>query len=131
MSFHQFPAFPGSGWVDEIGEGKGKGFNINIPLPPGSGTGAYDATFDRVVLPALRAYQPELIIVPSGFDAGAHDPLGRQMMTSEGYRSLAKKMRRFSDVRGGLFSDEGMSDCNGRPYGARGAPSLAGRSREV
>ncbi len=54
--------------------------------------GAYEAVFDLVVLPALHAHRPDMIIVPSGFDAGAHDPLGRQMMTSEGYRSLTKKL---------------------------------------
>jgi acetoin utilization deacetylase AcuC-like enzyme len=48
--------------------------------------------FDRVVLPALEVFRPDLIIVPSGFDAGAHDPLGRQMLTSEGYRELTRKL---------------------------------------
>ncbi|GIS91589.1 MAG: hypothetical protein CM1200mP20_16300 [Pseudomonadota bacterium] len=48
------------------GGGAGEGFNLNIPLPPGSGYGAYEATFDRVVIPALEAFVPELIIVSSG-----------------------------------------------------------------
>ena len=93
LSIHQDNCFPpDSGHMSEIGAGKGEGFNINIPLPPGSGVGAYEAVFDRVVLPALHAFGPDVIIVPSGFDAGAHDPLGRQMMTSEGYRSLTRKL---------------------------------------
>lgn len=93
ISVHQDNCFPpNSGHLTENGAGKGAGFNINIPLPPGSGVGAYEAVFDRVVLPALHVYRPNMIIVPSGFDAGAHDSLGRQMMTSEGYRSLTKKL---------------------------------------
>ncbi len=93
MSIHQDNCFPpDSGYLTEIGEGPGEGYNINIPLPPGSGVGAYEAAFDRVVVPALQAYKPDFIIVPSGFDAGGWDPLGRQMMTSEGYRSLTRKM---------------------------------------
>jgi acetoin utilization deacetylase AcuC-like enzyme len=93
ISIHQDNCFPpNSGYLSENGGGKGEGFNINIPLPPGSGVGAYEAVFDRVVLPALEVFRPDLIIVPSGFDAGAHDPLGRQMMTSEGYRSLTRKL---------------------------------------
>lgn len=93
ISIHQDRNFPtNSGFVSENGEGKGSGYNINIPLPPGSGVGAYEAAFDRVVIPALEAYKPELIIVPSGFDGGAGDPIGRQMMTSEGFRSLTKKL---------------------------------------
>ena len=93
ISIHQDNCFPpDSGYLSENGGGKGEGFNINIPLPPGSGVGAYEATFDRVVLPALEVFRPDVIIVPSGFDAGAHDPLGRQMMTSEGYRELTRKL---------------------------------------
>ncbi len=93
ISIHQDRNFPtNSGFVSENGEAKGSGYNINIPLPPGSGVGAYEAAFDRVVIPALEAYKPELIIVPSGFDGGAGDPIGRQMMTSEGFRSLTKKL---------------------------------------
>ncbi|MCB1731316.1 MAG: class II histone deacetylase [Halieaceae bacterium] len=98
ISLHQDRCFPSdSGFMEENGEGAGAGYNINVPLPPGSGVGAYEATWDRVVLPALEKYQPELIIVPSGFDAGSYDPLGRQMMTSEGYRSLTRKLMRFAD----------------------------------
>lgn len=93
ISIHQDNCFPpDSGHIHERGAGPGEGYNLNIPLPAGSGVGAYEATFERVVMPALRAYKPDLIIVPSGFDAGAWDPLGRQMMTSEGYRSLTKKL---------------------------------------
>ncbi len=58
ISIHQDRNFPtNSGLVSENGEAKGDGFNINIPLPPGSGVGAYEAAFDRVVIPALEAYQ--------------------------------------------------------------------------
>jgi len=93
ISVHQDNCFPpDSGAVEDNGAGPGEGFNINIPLPPGSGTTAYEMTFDRVVIPALKTYQPELIIVPSGFDAGAHDPLGRMQMHSGGYRSLTRKL---------------------------------------
>jgi acetoin utilization deacetylase AcuC-like enzyme len=94
ISLHQDASFPPwSGFVDEIGEGPGTGHNINIPLPPGSGEGAYIAAFERVVLPALEAYKPELIIVPSGFDAGGHDPLARMMLTSNSYRVLTEMLK--------------------------------------
>lgn len=54
--------------------------------PPGSGSGAYGAAFDRVVLPALDAFKPQLILVSSGFDASFYDPLAAQMCMSEDYR---------------------------------------------
>ena len=49
--------------MSERGSGKGEGFTFNVPLPPGSGGGAYEAAMDRVVAPALRAFQPQLILV--------------------------------------------------------------------
>jgi acetoin utilization deacetylase AcuC-like enzyme len=98
ISIHQDNCFPpDSGHVHETGAGAGQGFNINIPLPPGSGVGAYESAYDRVILPALRAYKPQLIVVPSGFDAGAYDPLGRMQMHSGGYRALTRRMMTVAD----------------------------------
>lgn len=91
VSLHQQDAFPpGSGRVEEAGEGEGSGYNINVPLPPGSDVGAYESAFERVVIPALHRFHPELIVVASGLDAAAMDPLARQMMHSEGYRNLTR-----------------------------------------
>ncbi len=93
ISVHQDNCFPpDSGHMAAIGEGAGEGYNINIPLPPGSGRGAYEAVFDRVIIPALEAFKPQLIIVPSGFDAGAHDPLGRMMLYAEAFGALAERL---------------------------------------
>jgi len=98
ISIHQDRNFPtNSGLMNENGEGKGSGYNINIPLPPGSGVGAYEAAFDRVIIPAIEKFMPELIVIPSGFDGGAGDPIGRQMMTSVGFRSLTQKMMKVAE----------------------------------
>ena len=83
--------------MDEIGEGAAFGTNINIPLPPGSGEGTYLAAFDRIVLPALRAFRPDTIFVPSGFDAGGHDPLARMMLTSESFRRMTELLMEAAD----------------------------------
>ena len=91
ISAHQYQFYPqDSGFVEENGEGKGVGTNINIPLPPGSGHGAYIHAVKSVVLPALDRFKPELIIVLSGFDAGAIDPLGRNMAFSKTYREMTE-----------------------------------------
>jgi acetoin utilization deacetylase AcuC-like enzyme len=93
ISVHQDRWYPGdSGGLDERGEGPGLGFNLNIPLPPGSGHGAYLAAFERVVVPALHAFRPELIVVPSGFDGSLYDPLGRMMAYSETYRAMTRML---------------------------------------
>ncbi len=94
ISLHQNQLYPtDSGKVEERGTGAGLGYNLNIPLPPGSGSGAYLSAFERVVLPALRAYKPELILVSSGFDACGFDPLARMMLHSEAYRTMARMMK--------------------------------------
>jgi len=93
ISVHQDNWYPrDSGAMEERGEGSGHGYNINVPLSPGSGHGAYLATFERVVLPALRAFKPELIMVPSGFDGSIYDPLGRMMAYSETYRLMTRRL---------------------------------------
>lgn len=104
ISLHQDNVFPAdSGAIEDVGEGAGRGFNINIPLPPGSAIGAYLAAFERVVLPALRAYRPELILVACGFDAAMLDPLGSMMLTSEGFATLTR-----------LTMDAAQEHCAGR-----------------
>jgi acetoin utilization deacetylase AcuC-like enzyme len=73
-SLHQYPAFPGHGFVTELGEGKGAGFTLNVPLPPGSG----DDIFWRAIqayLPVAKAFNPDVVAISAGFDAHQHDLL--------------------------------------------------------
>jgi acetoin utilization deacetylase AcuC-like enzyme len=111
ISLHQDGLYPpNSGHVTERGQGAGLNYNLNIPLPPGCGNGAYIAAFEHVVLPALRRYKPEMIVVPSGFDASGVDPLGRMMVSAEGYRQMTRMLMQAADeLCGGrlLMSHEG------------------------
>ena len=96
ISVHQDNCYPPqSGLVEATGAGPGAGFNLNVPLPPGSGHGAYLAAMDRIILPRLKAFQPDMIIVASGLDAGAYDPQARMML---GGGSFAAMTRRVMDV---------------------------------
>ena len=98
ISLHQDGCFPlGSGALEDNGEGDGAGANINVPLPRGGGRGAYVAAFERVVVPALERFEPELIIVASGLDASAMDPLARMQMHSDGSRELTRIMQGVAD----------------------------------
>src|SRR5229473_6466907 len=81
---------PGRGGVEHVGAGLGQGANVNVPLPDGSGHGAYIAALETVVMPAVRRFEPELVIVASGVDASAWDPLGRQLLHSESYRQMTR-----------------------------------------
>lgn len=111
ISVHQDGLFPmDTGQVNEQGAGAGAGTNINVPLPAGSGDGAYWSVVDRVAGPAIRAFAPELIIVSSGFDPSAFDPLGRMSVTSNGFRGIAERLLAIADDACGgriVFSHEG------------------------
>ena len=98
VSLHQDNLFPpDSGSMTETGEGRGEGYCLNIPLPPGCGSGAYLYAFERVVLPALHAYRPDLIIVSSGFDGAGVDPLGRMMLSSATFRAMTRHLMEAAD----------------------------------
>ena len=93
ISVHQDRVFPpDSGHLHERGEGRGRGYALNVPLPPGTGNGGYGEVMRRVVVPALHRFRPDLILVASGFDANAVDPLARQMVTSSGYRTMTRML---------------------------------------
>jgi acetoin utilization deacetylase AcuC-like enzyme len=92
ISLHEDGNFPADqGFAKERGEGAGEGFNINVPIPPGSGSGAYDLAFESIVLPALRAYRPQLLIVAAGYDPSGIDPLGHMLLTSESFRWMTER----------------------------------------
>jgi acetoin utilization deacetylase AcuC-like enzyme len=88
ISLHQFPWYPGTGALEEIGEAEGKGSSLNIPLPAGTGDGVYVGAMERIVVPALTDFGPELIWVSAGFDAHTRDPLAMMQMSTEGFGVL-------------------------------------------
>lgn len=97
MSIHQDGCFPpGYNGSEDRGEGAGLGANINIPLLPGSGHDAYLYAMQRIVLPALERYQPQLIIVACGYDANAVDPLARMLAHSDTFRQMTSLLRSFA-----------------------------------
>ncbi|MDK4717626.1 class II histone deacetylase [Rhizobium sp. CNPSo 4039] len=91
ISIHEESNYPpNSGAISENGAGDGEGCNINVPLPPGSGHYAHLAAMERVVCPALERYQPQMILVSSGFDSCIFDPLARQMTMAETFRLMTR-----------------------------------------
>jgi acetoin utilization deacetylase AcuC-like enzyme len=126
---------PDRGHLADRGRGAGEGSNINIPLPHGSGAGAYIEAFERVVVPALRAHRPELILVASGFDASMLDPQARMLMHSDGYRRLTELLMEVAaevcDGRLALLHEGGYSAAYVPFCGLATVETLAGRRTEV
>jgi acetoin utilization deacetylase AcuC-like enzyme len=85
-SMHQWPFYPGSG-----GPGEGGPTTLNVPLPGGCGDDEYLQAFDELVSPAVRAFEPDLVLVSAGFDAHVMDPLAAMRVTENGFRDLAAR----------------------------------------
>ncbi len=100
VSLHQDRNYPvDTGHAADRGHGAGLGFNLNIPLPPGTGHDGYLAALDRIALPAIRAFAPDVIVVACGYDAAANDPLGRMLATADTFRQMTQRtMALASDV---------------------------------
>lgn len=90
FSTHQFPYYPGSGHLKEIGAGKGVGYTINVPLGTGNGNGEFARIFRKILVPISMAFCPDLILVSAGFDIYYRDPLGGMKVSKEGFALLTK-----------------------------------------
>jgi len=92
FSIHQYPYYPGSGDMDEIGAGTGEGATINVPFPAGVGDGGYLAAMEEILTPAARRFRPELILVSAGYDAHWMDPLAQHQVSIEGYAAMVRSL---------------------------------------
>lgn len=89
-SIHEDGLYPGTGEVDETGEGDGEGSTLNVPLHAGAGDADYVYSFDEAIAPAVERFDPDLFIVSAGFDAHRHDPISRMRVSTEGYAMLTE-----------------------------------------
>jgi acetoin utilization deacetylase AcuC-like enzyme len=90
-SLHQFPFWPGSGPLSDVGSGAGEGYSINLPVPGGSGEDVFCGLVEHVVLPAAREFDPDLVLVSAGFDAHRDDPVGGCALETSSYAELARQ----------------------------------------
>jgi acetoin utilization deacetylase AcuC-like enzyme len=134
VSIHQFPGFPGTGRLGEIGRAKGEGYTVNVPLPKGQGDDAYLCILHHLVRPLAHAYRPEILLVPCGFDLWLHDRLAEMRVTPDGYGLMTALLcdlaaevcgGRIAFVMEGGYSAEGIRECGLRVFQAlmRPAPS--------
>jgi acetoin utilization deacetylase AcuC-like enzyme len=93
VSTHQFPFYPGTGAVDEIGAGDGRGFTVNVPMEAGCGDNDYELVYRTIVGPVLEEFKPQLTLVSAGYDAHERDPLASMRVTTTGYGNIVRAVR--------------------------------------
>src|SRR5947209_4424260 len=100
VSIHQSPLYPGTGSARDVGTGSGRGFTVNLPVPAGSGDDVFCSLVDHVVVPLVRAFEPQLLLVSAGYDAHAEDPLAECTVTEAGYAAMTGSVRRVAELLG-------------------------------
>jgi acetoin utilization deacetylase AcuC-like enzyme len=97
VSSHQYPFYPGTGAAGDVGTGAGEGFTVNLPIAAGAVDADFDRLYARVVLPVLRQFKPELILISAGFDAHGDDPLGSMQLTTPCFGRLTAAIAAVAD----------------------------------
>ncbi len=107
VSLHQDPTtlYPGTGFIEQIGEEKGKGYTVNVPMKPGAGNSDYLHIFHEFLLPLIDSFKPEMIVISAGQDSHRDDPLGSINLTEEGYGQMTTLLRKKAEqtCKGRIF----------------------------
>jgi acetoin utilization deacetylase AcuC-like enzyme len=122
ISTHEFPFYPGTGPAEETGIGEGAGATVNIPMPHGSGDAEHTRAFGEVVVPALRRFRPQIILVSAGYDAHFADDIALQQLSVDGYGALVSMILSAADelCEGRvLFAQEGGYHLTALPWAIR------------
>jgi acetoin utilization deacetylase AcuC-like enzyme len=88
VSVHRYPAFPGTGSADEVGEGAGHGLTRNVPLAGGAGDDVFCDAFEIALEEVCSLLRPAVVVLAAGFDGHHRDPVGGMALTEEGIRRL-------------------------------------------
>ena len=100
-SVHRAPFYPGTGTIEETGEGEGRGTTLNCPLEAGAGDDDYKRALGDVIIPALEKFQPQMLLVSAGYDPHRDDPLGGMQVTTEGFRWIMQQLLHLAKERCG------------------------------
>jgi len=103
ISTHEYPFYPGTGSIEETGNGTAEGITINIPLPAGSGDTEYLEVFEQIIVPAAIRFKPQFILVSAGYDTHWADELALMQVSVTGFAQMVKIIKGLGDEL-----------CNGR-----------------
>lgn len=106
ISTHQFPYYPGTGAATELGREAGLGFTVNVPLEVGASDEDFQLVFEKIVVPVLRQFEPDLIIASAGVDAHERDPLGGLRLSTAAFAAMTLELRAVAEecCRGRIVS---------------------------
>ena len=119
ISIHQYPHYPFSGGIDEVGRDLGEGFTVNVPFPAGVGDAGYLAAVRQLVAPLAREFGPDTVFVSAGFDGHWMDPLSGHRLSVGGYAAIAEELLALADALCGgrlICSLEGGYDLDALPH---------------
>jgi len=135
VSLHEYPFYPGSGWLEEVGHGQGHGRTVNVPLPPGTAGDAIELAFQRIVVPVVGEFAPDWVLVSAGYDGHRADPLADWVLEADDYGRMARHLSRFDVpvvyfLEGGYEYDAIVSSVASTIRGAAGTefPAPTGTS---
>lgn len=103
FSTHQWPLYPGTGRMEEIGKGDGLGTTANLPFAPGTGDEGFAAALHEIILPLLDRFLPEMLLVSVGFDSHWLDPLGYLQLSAQAYAKIIHELKSWA-----------LQNCQGR-----------------
>jgi acetoin utilization deacetylase AcuC-like enzyme len=121
FSTHQWPLYPGTGRADETGEGEGKGFTMNFPFPAGSGRQEILGAVERSLIPAMKEFRPELVMISAGFDSRIGDLLGDFTLTDRDFTDLTRTVMTIA----GEYAEDRMVSVLEGGYNLSGLASAA------
>jgi acetoin utilization deacetylase AcuC-like enzyme len=99
-SIHQAGIYPGTGPLSDVGSGAGEGYTINLPVPAGSEEELWLSLVEHIVIPAARAFGPDLVLISAGFDAHRADPLAGCRLESRSFAKIAHHVHELAKAMG-------------------------------
>jgi acetoin utilization deacetylase AcuC-like enzyme len=113
ISFHEYPLYPGTGGIPEMGDGDGYGTTVNFPFPAGTTGDVYRAAFDRVVAPLADEWQPTWVLVSAGFDGHRRDPITGLGLSSGDFADITRAVGELAPSGRQVIFLEGGYDLQG------------------
>jgi acetoin utilization deacetylase AcuC-like enzyme len=131
LSIHQAPFYPGTGSVQETGEGTGEGYTLNLPIPSQSGDIAFETLVEEIILPYLDNRKPDMLLISFGFDTHWRDPLGSMLVSAAGLFKIIRLLTNWADSycsgKIGVFLEGGYDLEAGRVCGQAVGAGLVGQ----